>query len=467
VRNRFVCLLLTIILFFSFSTTVVYAEYEGKVNSDYAILLDADSGIILYEKDAHEKTYPASTTKILTCLTVLENCEDIRGTEVTVSKIIKEYGEGNSLMGLTVGEVLTVRDLLYGLMLCSGNDAAAVLAEFIGGSYEGFAELMNAKIEELGMKDTHFVTPHGLHDSEHYTTAYDMSILVRYAMQNGDLMAIVGRPTYDIPETNTTEARTLTTTNRFISPKSKYKDFNWDVVTGMKTGYTSKAGGCLVTTASDNGTNLICIIMGDRSGGQEDRWKDARNLLKYGFENMTEIGVRELNLELPSVNVSNASQSDEDNGVLQLVFAADDDTAFPCTLDTRNAILDDASTLSVQLNLTDTPTAPVEAGQLMGTAEVLNSGEVLGTVNVYAKRSVAEYVEPVATANPEDPGSTADRSSLLNGEVSPVAENGISWYAIAALVLAVLIVFAVILRLRVVYKRKKRRQAMNRARKRY
>jgi len=177
--------------------------------------------------------------------------------------------------------------------------------------------------------------------------------------------------------------------------------------------------------------------------------------------------VRELNLELPSVNVSNASQSDEDNGVLQLVFAADDDTAFPCTLDTRNAILDDASTLSVQLNLTDTPTAPVEAGQLMGTAEVLNSGEVLGTVNVYAKRSVAEYVEPVATANPEDPGSTADRSSLLNGEVSPVAENGISWYAIAALVLAVLIVFAVILRLRVVYKRKKRRQAMNRARKRY
>lgn len=466
-RNRFICILLVFILVFSCSTTAVHAKYDGKVNSDYAILVDADSGIILYEKDAHEKTYPASTTKILTCLTVLENCDDIRNTEVTVGKVIKQYGEGNSLMGLTVGEVLTVRDLLYGLMLCSGNDAAAVLAEFIGGDFEGFAKLMNAKIEELGMENTHFVTPHGLHDSQHYTTAYDMSILVRYAMQNGDLMAIVGKPSYDIPATNTTEARTLITTNRFISPKSKYKDFNWDVVTGMKTGYTSPAGGCLVTTATQNGKNLICIIMGDRSGGQEDRWKDARNLLEYGFENLTEIGVRELNLELPSVNVSNASQSDEENGVLQLVFAADDDTAFPCTLDTRNAILDDASILSVQLSLTDTPTAPIEAGQLLGTAEILNGETALGTVNVYAKRSVAEYVEPVATVNPEDSDSSVDRSSLIGGEVNTVADEGISWYVIAALALAVLIVFAVILRLRVVYKRKKRRQAMNRTRKRY
>ena len=455
-RNRAISLLLIFTIVFGLFTATASAEYEGTVKSDYAILMDADSGIILYEKEAYTITYPASTTKILTCLIVLENCDDIRNTKVTVGDVIRDYGAGNSLMGLTVGEELTVRDLLYGLMLPSGNDAAAVLAEFIGGDFEGFAELMNAKIEELGMENTHFVTPHGLHDDDHYTTVYDMSILVRYAMQNGDLMAIVGTPSYTIPDTNTTESRTLITTNRFISPRSKYKDFNWDVVTGMKTGFTNPAGGCLVTTATKDGKNLLCIIYGDRSGGQEDRWKDARNLLEYGFENLTSITAEEIDPELPQVNVHNASLSDENAGVLDLRLG-EEENAFPCTLDTREAILAGESEISVTLHLDGTPTAPIDEGQLLGTADIMNGTELLGTVNVYSTRKVAEYVEPAATADSNAPSMT-DGNSLIGGKVTTVSNGSFSWYMIVALVLAVAIVFAVILRLRSNRNRKRRRK---------
>ena len=450
--KRMLCLLCAFLLLL-FPLTA-QAAYEGKITSAHVMLMDYDSGAVLYEKDAYSKAYPASTTKIMTCILVLENCDNLR-EKVLIGNVVNKYGKGNSLMGLVAGDEVRVKELLYGLMLPSGNDAAAVLAEKFGGSTEGFAEMMNAKAAELGMDDTHYVTPHGLHNDEHYTTAADMAKLVRYVMGNKSFMKIVGTPSYTCPATKKSEERTLYNSNRFISPRSKNKSYNWSAVTGMKTGYTNPAGGCLVTTATQDGKTLLCVLLGDHSDGQEARWKESRALLEYGFENLTSVPLSQIVPTAPEIEVFDASVNDEGAGRLAVNLGASGQTLSGLK-DTLDAAAENPAAVQISYSF-DEVAAPVKAGDVLGTATLSYDGTVLGTVDVTASRSVASTADdPVVTPEPEQTAQSGN--SLVSGTPTPVEKSGVSTYAVIALVLLVLILLLALARLRVVVRRRKRQK---------
>ena len=250
-------------------------------NSPSILLMDADTGKILYSKNAFEKHYPASTTKMMTAILTLENCEldDI----VTIShNAIFSIPVGYSHANLQEGERLTVEQLLNVLLIPSANDAAIALAEHIAGSEEAFVDMMNNKAKELGCTNTHFVNPNGIHNEDHYSTAYDLALIGKYAMQFDEIMKIATINQYTLPKTNKydKENRIFNTTNGLIDSDNEYYYPN---ATGIKTGYTDKSGYCIVTTAEKDGVTLLLSVLG--SENLEERYEDCIKLFDYGFEN--------------------------------------------------------------------------------------------------------------------------------------------------------------------------------------
>ena len=262
-----------------------------EVKGDGAIVVDADTGNILYEKNIYEQFYPASTTKILTTLVALENgnLDDV----LTVSYAADNYvSKTSSRMGLTEGEQVTVEQALYGIMLESGNEATYAVGEHVGKSIAGFIKLMNRKAKELGCDRSHFANSHGLHDDEHYTCCYDMSLIARAAYQNPEFMKITGTAFYNMPATNKHEAKILTNHHWFLNGTQKY-----EYATGGKTGATTQAGYALVTYARKDGKNLISVVM--HAPTWDDVYADSRKLLDYCFDHfvsyrMDDIGRDEL-----------------------------------------------------------------------------------------------------------------------------------------------------------------------------
>ena len=212
--------------------------YEGDVGPYAVMLLDAATGDVLYEKNADETIEPASTTKIMTLLLALENAD--MDSEVTISS--NAANQGGSLLHVSTGEKIKMKDLLNGMMLASGNDAAVAVAEAVGGSESGFADMMNAKASELGMTKSHFVVPHGMHEDNHYSTARDMSLLTIYAMQNEDFAKIVGQASYTMPADNKHSSTwEVKNTNKLLLSDSDNK-YYYKYATGIKTGSTPAAG---------------------------------------------------------------------------------------------------------------------------------------------------------------------------------------------------------------------------------
>lgn len=248
---------------------------EPNLNSRYALVLDRDSKAVLYSKDADKRVPMASTTKIMTAIVLLENLgvnNDL--TLDTQIEVCKEAGAINgSRLGLKKGDKVTINDLLYGLMLCSGNDAAIQIAVSIGGSVEGFAELMNKKAEELGLKDSHFVTPHGLDMPEHYTTAYELALIADYALNIEKISEVVKTKTYTVAING--NSKTISNTNELLGYLNG--------VNGVKTGFTNGAGRCLVTSVSRNGFNIITVVLG--ADTKKIRTKDSISLIEYTYSN--------------------------------------------------------------------------------------------------------------------------------------------------------------------------------------
>lgn len=245
-----------------------------SVSAHNAILIDQDTGRILFEKKAHEKRKIASITKIMTTILAIESGK--LNEWVTVSD--RAVGTEGSSLYLQRGEKIKLQDLVFGLMLRSGNDAAVAIAEHVGGSLEGFVFLMNQKAEELGMENTHFANPHGLDDSDnHYSTAYDMAMLTRYAMQNEIYRKVTATEVYRAP--NPVEKW-----DRVWRNKNKLLTKLYEFCTGGKTGYTKKARRTLVTTATKDNVNLIAVTLNAR-----DDWNDHITLFEYGFDNFEPI----------------------------------------------------------------------------------------------------------------------------------------------------------------------------------
>lgn len=254
---------------------------EPDLVATSAIVMDVESGQILYEKNAYDKHYPASITKIMTTLLALENHVNFDETITMTENAIWGIERDSTNIGLDVGEKVTMEDLLYATMVKSANECAYQIAEVVGGNVENFADMMNKKAEELGCQNTHFVTPNGLHDDNHYTTAYDMALITREALKYDQFREIAGTQSYTIPPTNLSEDSTeLWNGNKMILPASEYY---YEYCEGGKTGYTTVANNTLVTYAKKNDLELICVVL-DVDGGKY-AYSDTKALYNYCYNN--------------------------------------------------------------------------------------------------------------------------------------------------------------------------------------
>ena len=257
------------VFYFFVAANVAFAKTDNnalQLGARAFVLMDATSGRILVEKNSENKMPMASTTKIMTAILALENGD----LNSTVSVSPKAASVGGSSFYLRAGEILTLENMLYGLLLPSGNDAAVAIAEHIGGSQEKFVQMMNQKALELGALNTHFANPHGLDDPEHYTTAKDLAVIAKHAWNYNKFREIVQTKTKEIRDGN--YVRQIFNTNRLL--------WQFEGADGIKTGYTGKAGRCLVATASRKGFRLISVVL-----GSSDHFKDSQKLLDYGFAN--------------------------------------------------------------------------------------------------------------------------------------------------------------------------------------
>ena len=254
------------------------SKEEPKINSRSAVVYDRKSKKVIWGKKENERRPMASTTKIMTAIVVLENAN--LDDTVIVSK--KAAGTGGSRLGLKTGDKITINNLLYGLLLVSGNDAAVALAEHVSGSVEAFAEKMNQKAEEMKLEDTHFIVPHGLDMENHYTTALELAEMTDYAMNNKKFAEIVATKIATISINGRTKS--LKNTNELLG--------NLEGVNGVKTGFTNGANRCLVTSVSRNGMNIIAVVLG--ADTKKDRTRDSVEIIEYAYKNYTIYDLEEL-----------------------------------------------------------------------------------------------------------------------------------------------------------------------------
>jgi D-alanyl-D-alanine carboxypeptidase len=250
-----------------------------SVTAQSAILMDANSGEILYSKNINKKQYPASITKIMTTLVAIENCESLYETITYSENAINSIEPGSSQIYIEPGEKLSLEESLYAIMLESANEACNGVAEHIGGSIEGFVDMMNQKAEEIGCKNTHFMNPNGLHNDNHYVTAYDMALITKTALQNKTFRKIASTVSYTIPVTNKCkQQRSLWNHHKMV----KRTNYVYDGVEGGKTGFTMKALNTLVTWCKRDNLELIAVTL--RDNGYET-YTDTQKLFNYGYKN--------------------------------------------------------------------------------------------------------------------------------------------------------------------------------------
>ncbi len=261
---------------------------QAAIMAEGGIVMDADTGTVLYEKNIHNTYYPASITKILTALIVIENC-DLDEMVTFSHNAVFNVEEGSSNAALDVGDTLSVRDCLYAMLLKSANEAANALAEHTSGSIEAFSELMNEKAASLGCVDSHFANPSGLNDPGHYTSAYDMALIAKAAFQNDTFVEIDSTLYYDLPPTKRNpEGLRIYPGHRMLRKNSSQY---YPGIIGGKTGYTSLAGNTLVTCAERDGLKLICVVL----NGHTTHYTDTATLLNWAFKNFKSVPATDVN----------------------------------------------------------------------------------------------------------------------------------------------------------------------------
>ena len=332
-----------------------------NVYSPACILMEEESGKILYSKNAHTRMYPASTTKIMTAILTLENCK-LDEVAVASHNAVFSIPSGYSTATIQEGEELTIEQLLNVLLIPSANDAAVVLAEHIAGSVEAFADMMNSKAVDLGCTDTHFVNPNGIHNEEHYSTAYDLALIGRYAMQFDTFRTIVQKTSYALPTTNKydKEDRLFNTTNELIKKNysSSPTNYYYQYATGAKTGYTDAAKSCIVATATKDDISLIAVVLHDSSteDGLSQRPIDCKTLFEFGFNNYSIQQIAEKNAVAKQIDVKNATKETKS---LDLLYSDDLYGLIPDDVD--------LSTITPNIILTENLTAPIFEGTNLGT----------------------------------------------------------------------------------------------------
>ena len=359
--KKFKIMMIIVLLFVSFCFSV-YAESESseiETLSPVALLMDAKTGKVLYEKNGYEQNYPASTTKLMTAILTVENCNLTDIAKVSYNAVFSvPYDYTNA--ALQVDEELTIEELLNVLLIPSANDAGYVLAEHIAGSTESFASMMNTKALEIGCLNTHFTNPSGIHEEDHYSTAYDLALIGRYAMQYDTIMNIVCKTSYRLPVTNKydSEDRYFVTTNSML--RESFTNYYDSRVTGLKTGYTEHSLDCIVATAKQDDLELIAVILGAgyTESGLRQKYLDCHTLFDYGFANYAITSIVNQNDVCQNIKVEGATSETEN---LNLVYKDSISAFVPKTLD--------VSTLTPTITLREDLKAPISAGETLGKVE--------------------------------------------------------------------------------------------------
>ena len=373
-KKLFLLPCLLIIILFN-QIPIVYAETESppEITSGAAVLIDNKTGKVLYGKNADERMFPASTTKILTAILVLENC-DLNEIVTASYDAVSTIPEGYVSAEIQGEEQLTVEQLLEVLLVHSANDAANVLAEYVGGSIESFVSMMNTKINELGLSNTHFTNPYGLQEDDHYTTAHDLAIIMQYCLQNDDFRRIAGSVSCSIPATNKSGIRSYTSSNQLILPDNPNY---YRYATVGKTGFTTEAGNCLVSCAYRNDLELICVILGGTIvNGVSSRFPDSITLYEYGFNNFSLKNIANPGDVITEIEISNATP---DTKSLDLAFT---DSIYALV---ENSDLETNYTPEIQLN--NNISAPITQGDVLGKViytidGIEYSSDIVATHNV-------------------------------------------------------------------------------------
>ena len=317
--KKFILIFISLVLILSSFTTSLARGSAPNIQSRAVILMDNATGRILFERNSRQRMFPASTTKIVTAILAIQNSQpnDI----VTVTReAINAVPPGHAIAPLQPGEELTIDQLVKLIMVHSANDAANMLAIHIAGSIEAFADMMNEKFAELGLTDTHFTNPSGTHDPEHFTTAYDLAIIMKYCMQNPNFRQYAGLRSCTIPPTNRYEERVFRTTNAMLITDTRVAPDNYfyRYLVGGKTGFTSQAGNCLVSFASKDGIDLVAVVLGAGilPGNLSGRFIETRNLFEYGFNNFTLRKLRESGSIATTIEVPNATRETKNLNLL-------------------------------------------------------------------------------------------------------------------------------------------------------
>lgn len=416
---------------------------EPDLVCNSAIVMDAATGQVLFEKNAHDKKYPASITKILTTLVALDNNVDFDETVTMSENAIWGIERNSTHIGLDVGEKVTVRDLMYATMVESANECAYAIAELVAGDLDSFAELMNKKIKEIGCENTHFVTPNGLHDDDHYTCAYDMALITKEALKNDTFRELAGTLSYVVPETNLAdETRPLWNGNKMINPAESYY---YEYCEGGKTGYTTMANNTLVTFAEKDGLELICVILD--CDGWKYSYTDSKALYNYCYNNYTYFyPLSDFTFESDDEEIS------ESNTILQNYYSSMNHEMVDLVVDKEYSLLLNKSVDTTQIektiNLYDTA-----KGNVLGEINFLYNGEQIGTT-------------PITSTTP-----------LLSTQMTQEEEEGTSiWSTIGKVLLRILLVVLGLIILLAIYmlfaaivrkvRRNRRRRGYHRRRRR-
>ena len=359
---------------------------ELEVKSNILFMSSLDNGTVIFDKNADLKTAPASLTKIITGMVVLENCKDLSEVVSAPASVIRSFdGKNSSNAGIVVGEEITVDDLLHLMLIKSANEAAAILAYHVGGDdIDNFIGMMNDFVKKLGCKNTHFVNPHGLDEEGQHTTARDLSIIVTHALKNEKFAEITSTNTYYLPPTNKRPEQTrFYSTNFLISPSTSYY---YEYAKGVKTGTTELAGCCLISTASKNGYTYLCVAM---QGPSEDingdgskknlAFIDSKKAYEWAFKNLKLKVVADPSDVVTVVNVNLSSKVDH----VRLMPKEEVSDLIPTKVDSTGIFIEPIPE-TIPKNLE----APIKKGDVIGKARVMYAGKELRTIDLVAGENV-------------------------------------------------------------------------------
>ncbi len=362
------------------SSVTALASNSPALDATAALLVSPDSGMVLYSKNADQKRYPASTTKIMTALLTLENVSNLDETVTSEAVDFENVTADSSNAGILLGEQVTVRDLLYALMLPSANEAAYMLARHVGGSWEQFVDMMNDRAAELGCTGTHFCNPCGLHEEDHYTTAHDLYLIAKEAMKDVTFRDIVSTVQHRMAKTNLHEERIIYTTNQLIF--SSFQPWSYANCLGIKTGHTSQAGNCFVGYAEYGDAKLFSVVLGCSDSSKEypsvaASFTDTKKLCQWGFENFTSKTLARQGEEVTYTKVKLSTDTNQ----LLLTAKADVVALLPRDLDVK--------ALELVEDIPEEVKAPVKAGDPIGTATYRYNGTDYGTVELVALNDIS------------------------------------------------------------------------------